>query len=353
MSAPLVTVLIDTYNYGQFIEEAVESALAQEFPREQREILVVDDGSTDDTGERLKKYGDSIRYLRKPNGGQASAFNFGFAEARGEIIATLDADDLWMPQKLRRVCETFVKNPEAGMVYHRSHMWRGGQEVQLDSHFSEVSGRIPKSQVSLLSYPMVATSCLAFRRSTLNELLPVPETLRSQADAYLTALIIFVAPVAALPEFLAKYRVHGANLFHISEDKPARERIEHRMAMRAALSAEIRGWLQRNGHDLASPNLQAYVKQWTKAQEVDGFALAKPSRWKYFRHLLEYPRVYGKIMSTRHRVYSYVRAFGALLLGYDHLYLLDDFRKGYKGILGKPAQESVFSEDKKEAAAKN
>jgi len=353
MSAPLVTVLIDTYNYGQFIEEAVESALAQEFPREQREILVVDDGSTDDTGERLKKYGDSIRYLRKPNGGQASAFNFGFAEARGEIITTLDADDLWMPKKLQRVSETFEKNPDAGMVYHRAYMWRGGQEVQVDSYFSEVSGRIPESQVSLLSYPMVATSCLAFRRTTLNKLLPVPEALRSQADAYLTALVIFVAPIIALPEFLAKYRVHGANLFHISEDKPARERIEHRMAMRAALSAEIRGWLQRNGHDLASPNLQAYVKQWTKAQEVDGFALAKPSRWKYFRHLLEYPRVYGKIMSTRHRVYSYVRAFGALLLGYDHLYLLDDFRKGYKGILGKPAQESVFSEDKKEAAAKN
>jgi glycosyltransferase involved in cell wall biosynthesis len=353
MSAPLVTVLIDTYNYGQFIEEAVESVLAQEFPREQREILVVDDGSTDDTSERLKKYGNEIHYLRKPNGGQASAFNFGFAEARGEIIATLDADDLWMPQKLRRVCETFVKNPEAGMVYHRSHMWRGGQEVQVDSHFSEVSGRIPESQVSLLSYPMVATSCLAFRRSTLNKLLPVPETLRSQADAYLTALIIFVAPVVALPEFLTKYRVHGANLFHISEDKPARDRIEHRMAMRAALSTEIRGWLERNGHDLASPNLQAYMKQWTKAQEVDGFAIAKPSRWKYFHHLLEYPRVYGKIMSTKHSVYSYVRAFGALFLGYDHLYLLDDFRKGYKGFIGMPAEESVFSEDKKEAAAKN
>src|SRR5580704_17547021 len=69
MSAPFVTVLIDTYNYGQYIEEAVESVLTQEFPREQREILVVDDGSTDDTAERLKKYSDEIRYVRKPNGG--------------------------------------------------------------------------------------------------------------------------------------------------------------------------------------------------------------------------------------------------------------------------------------------
>jgi hypothetical protein len=58
-------------------------------------------------------------------------------------------------------------------------------------------------------------------------------------------------------------------------------------------------------------------------------------------------------MSTKHSVYSYVRAFGALFLGYDHLYLLDDFRKGYKGFIGMPAEESVFSEDKKEAAAKN
>ena len=96
------------------------------------------------------------------------------------------------------------------------------------------------------------------------------------------------------------------------------------------------------------------MKQWTKAQEVDGFALAKPSRWTYFRHLLEYPARLrsGSCLPGIVR-YSYARAFGALLLGYDHLYLLDDFRKGYKSILGKPDKESVFSENKKEAAAKN
>src|SRR6476660_8740220 len=148
MNAPLVTVLIDTYNYGRYVEEAVESVLAQEFPREQREILVVDDGSTDDTEERLKKYGDSIRYLRKPNGGQASAFNFGFAAARGEIVAMLDADDVWLPDKLRRMCDIFDKNPDAGMVYHRTHMWRGSEELQADSHFAEVSGRVTENRSS-------------------------------------------------------------------------------------------------------------------------------------------------------------------------------------------------------------
>jgi glycosyltransferase involved in cell wall biosynthesis len=353
MNAPLVTVLIDTYNYGQYIEDAVESVLAQEFPPEQREILVVDDGSTDDTEERLKKYGDTIRYLRKKNGGQASAFNVGFAEARGEIIATLDSDDLWLPNKLRRVCDIFEKNREAGMVYHRTLMWSGREELQVDSHFAEVSGRVTENRSSLLRYPMVATSCLTFRRSVLSGLLPVPEALRTQADAYITALIIFVAPVIALPEFLAKYRIHGTNLFHMSEGQPARDHIEHRMTMRAILSAEIRAWLERNGHDLASPDLKAYLKQWTKAQELDSFALRKPGRWNYFRHLVEFPRIYGNIMSSRHLVYSYVRAFCALLLGYDRLYLVDDFRKGYKGVFGKPLREAVFSEGKKAAAAKN
>ncbi len=350
MSAPFVTVLIDTYNYGHYVEEAIHSVLAQEFPRERVEILVVDDGSTDDTAERLKKYGDAIRYLRKPNGGQASAFNFGFAEARGEIVATLDADDLWLPEKLRRVCETFEKNPDAGMVYHRTHLWRGTEQLEEDNYFAEVSGRIPENRVALLSYPMVGTSCLAFRRRALNLLLPVPEALRSQADAYLTALVIFVAPVLALPEFHAKYRLHRTNLFQTHRGRATRDVVEHRMAMRTALLAEIQTWLKRNGRDLSSPNLHAYLKQWTKAQEVDSFELRKPNRWKYFRHLFEFPRVYAETMSTRHRLYSYIRAFAALVLGYDHLHLLEKFRRGYKGLLGEPFAGTLLPEERKEAA---
>jgi glycosyltransferase involved in cell wall biosynthesis len=340
MSVPLVTVLIDTYNYGHYVEEALESVLGQEFPSEQREILVVDDGSTDDTAERLKKYSDSIRYLRKPNGGQATAFNFGFAAARGDIIATLDADDVWLPGKLRRVCDTFEKNPNAGMIYHRAFLWRDGEQDANDTIFADVSGRVPASRSSLLRYPMVSTSCLAFRRSVLNRLIPIPERLRSQADAYLTALIIFVTPVAALPEFLARYRLHGSNLFSVNAGGGTRDRIEHRAAMRGILVTEIRRWLQCNGLDLDSPDLQAYLKQWTKAQEVDGFELHKPGRWKYFLHLLEYPHIYGEIMSERHQLYSYVRAFAALVLGYDHLYLLDSFRKIHKRQFGKLKEEA-------------
>src|SRR2546422_11568885 len=99
MKAPFFTVLIDTYNYGEFIEEAVSSVLGQDFPAEQREILVVDDGSIDDTRERLQKYGGEILYLRKQNGGQALAFNYGFVDSRGKVIALLGGGDAWLPGK--------------------------------------------------------------------------------------------------------------------------------------------------------------------------------------------------------------------------------------------------------------
>ena len=107
MTRPTITALIDTYNYGTFIEEAIESVLAQGFPNGSLEILVVDDGSTDDTRERVARYGDKVKYMYKLNGGQASAFNFGIARANGEYVALLDADDYWLPTKLQKVMEAF------------------------------------------------------------------------------------------------------------------------------------------------------------------------------------------------------------------------------------------------------
>src|SRR3974390_557287 len=115
MSLPFITVVITSYNYGRFIGESIESVLSQDYPAERREIVVVDDGSTDDTADRVRQYGSKVRYFQKPNGGQASALNLGFAEARGEIISLLDADDLFLPGKLTRVAGAFQKNPALGM----------------------------------------------------------------------------------------------------------------------------------------------------------------------------------------------------------------------------------------------
>jgi glycosyltransferase involved in cell wall biosynthesis len=343
VTTPYFSVLIDTYNYGHYVEEAVSSALMQDFPMDEREILVVDDGSTDDTAARLRRFGNAIRYLRKPNGGQASAFNYGFAQARGEAVALLDADDTWLPHKLRRIQEAFEQNRDAGMVYHRLHWWNGGNDLAEDRYFIAVSGRVPESRRALLQYPMASTSCLAFRRTALEQLLPVPERLRSQADAYLTALVIFHAPVVAVGDYLGKYRLHGTNLFQTNGQQAPRGQIEHRMAMRAALLGEIENWLRKSGRDVRSSDLRAYLTQWRKALESDGFALEAPGRWKYFRHLLSFPWTYGEIMTRRHQVYSHMRAYAALVLGYHHLHLFDDARRKRKEWMARISEKTMVA----------
>jgi len=351
MKAPYFSVLIDTYNYGHYVEEAVASVLAQDFPPEKREVLVVDDGSTDDTEARLRKFGNAIRYLYKPNGGQASAFNYGRAHARGDVVALLDADDVWLPEKLLRLREVFDRNPDAGMAYHRLYWWDGAKETQADRYFVPISGRVPESRAALLQYPMASTSCVAFRRAALDRLLPVPEVLRSQADAFLTALVIFIAPVVAVTDYLGKYRLHTTNLFQTNAAKPSPQQIQRRMAMRTALLAEIQNWLRRHGHDLRAADLRAYLMQWTRALESDDFALQPPGRWKYFRHLFGHPWTYGEIMTSRYLVYSYMKACAALVLGYHHLHLFDDARRKRKEWMTSSSEKTLVAVKAKAAAA--
>lgn len=102
MTSPSVTALIDTYNHERFIEQAITSVFDQGFPASEMEILVVDDGSTDRTPDIVREFEPRVRLIRKSNGGQASVFNVGIAQARGQIVAFLDADDWWAPPKLTK-----------------------------------------------------------------------------------------------------------------------------------------------------------------------------------------------------------------------------------------------------------
>lgn len=336
MTRPLVTALIDTYNYGHFIEEAVESALAQDFPREQLEILVVDDGSTDDTAGRLKKYGSHIRYFRKANGGQASAFNFGLRLARGDIIAFLDADDYWLPGKLRRIVEEFERQPEAGMVYHAIREYHMQKGVFVDAKLPLLSGFLPGSMPRLLSYILYPTSFLAFRRRLLGPVLPIPEELVIQADSHLSGLIIFLAPIVAIPDQLAVYRIHGQNLYY-AQGKMDQSRQELRIRTRDVLIAGMKRWLEAHGFDLRRRDMQTLFRQWDLAQEGDEFVLTSPGKIRYSRHLVEYARCYGPRMTWRHRAVTYANAAGSLVLGYEHVHYLDDWRVAIKRMLrGNP-----------------
>jgi glycosyltransferase involved in cell wall biosynthesis len=110
-----ISVIIPTYNYGRFIAEAILSALSQTLPVS--EIVVVDDGSTDDTRAIVERVGANVKYVHQPNRGVCAARNLGVRESTGEIIAFLDADDVWGPTKLEKQVSRLNADTEIGLVH--------------------------------------------------------------------------------------------------------------------------------------------------------------------------------------------------------------------------------------------
>jgi glycosyltransferase involved in cell wall biosynthesis len=324
---PLVTVLIDTFNYGCFIEQAIESVLGQNFPADQLEILVVDDGSTDDTRERVAKYGDRVQYLYKQNGGQASAFNFGIACAKGEIVALLDADDYWLPGKLNRVAEAFQRQPDTGLVYHRFRELQMDTGAIQDGGFNAVSGDVPADKRSILLYTACQTSGLSFRKSSVTKLLPLNEAMTIQADGLLAALIIFLAPVVAIDDPLAVYRIHGKNLYFHSGTSADKERQARRIATLKVILGEMDKWLAQNGFDLNKPEILAFRRRWQLLYETEEFLLQPPGRLTFCLHLLRAMINMNPCLNFKIQITNILNAFGSLFFGFEHYTRLDDWRK--------------------------
>lgn len=112
---PHVSVVIPTYNCSAYLTEAVESVLAQTF--RDFEVLVIDDGSTDETAAVMRRYGPPVRYIRQPNRGVAVARNHGIEQSRGRYVAFLDADDTWLPHKLERQLAALKRHPDHRACY--------------------------------------------------------------------------------------------------------------------------------------------------------------------------------------------------------------------------------------------
>jgi glycosyltransferase involved in cell wall biosynthesis len=248
MSRPFITALIDTYNHERFIEEAIRSVVEQDFSLSDTEVLVVDDGSTDRTPEIVRKFSPQVRLLRKDNGGQASAFNAGVSEACGEIVAFLDGDDWWAPGKLTAVAEAFAANPGVGLVGH------GITEVCPDGHRrTEVPRETTRLRISSVEHAkrfrmlrgFLGTSRLSCRRDLLRRIGSVPEGLVFEADEYLFTLASIFADLMILRGPFTFYRVHGENLFQLSNDNPQSARRKQRVL--TILVRSLREELKRNG----------------------------------------------------------------------------------------------------------
>jgi glycosyltransferase involved in cell wall biosynthesis len=155
----MVSVIIPTYNRGWILREAIDSVLDQEF--KDFELIVVDDGSTDDTHDILDAYGQEITVLRQRNKGVSAARNRGIAVAAGQLIAFLDSDDLWLPPKLTRQVDFFSSNP-AAVINQTEEIWiRNGVRVNPGKRHRKLSGMIFERSLDLC---LVSPSAVMIRK---------------------------------------------------------------------------------------------------------------------------------------------------------------------------------------------
>lgn len=210
--APLVSCIIPTYNYAHFVTQAVESALAQDYPAQSLEIIVVDDGSTDNTQEVLRPYLDRIRYIYKPNGGVVSAVNRGLQEARGEFIALLSADDLWPADRVRPDVEYLLQHPEVGLIYGDMEIINDHGE-RLHQSFRQLYGR-PNYRGRLfgllLRHCFVSGGAMLFRGSMKELFYPIPATMPCE-DWWIALQIARVSKIESTDRIVYRYRFHGGN----------------------------------------------------------------------------------------------------------------------------------------------
>lgn len=229
---PLVTIAINNYNYGQFLDAAIDSALSQTYSP--IEIVVVDDGSTDNSREIIASYQDQIVPILKENGGQASAFNAGLAASRGQVICLLDADDLFLPQKVAEIVKVFEQQPEVGWCFHPLKLvdTKTGELIRISPGIdSQICDFRQQSQQGNIAGPIPATSGLCFRRSLLEQILPMPEIIRITSDNYVKFLALALSKGYFLNQPLVIQNIHGDNAF---SQRPEKQRVKIDVAILTA-----------------------------------------------------------------------------------------------------------------------
>jgi glycosyltransferase involved in cell wall biosynthesis len=248
MSEPLVSVVIPSFNYGHLVGEAVDSVLVQTYPNV--EVIVVDDGSTDDTRQRLAKYGERIRYHYQPNAGLSAARNTGIGLAEGEYIALLDSDDAFHPEKLAVQMAVLTKHPTLGLVGTDEFSdepveWTSVQLADIDAATEMIS-----LEQAVIKAQFAPSSILARRECF--ELAGLFDTeLKSVEDRDMWIRIAARLPLATIHWPLTWYRHTTGSM---SRNAAKMEHFEQVVLRKAFAMPELRGrWLLRQkAHGLAA-----------------------------------------------------------------------------------------------------
>lgn len=313
MAKPFVSVLIDTYNHERFIEKAIVSVLEQDFPTGQREILVVDDGSTDGTPEIVRKFEPHVRLLRKENGGQASAFNAGIPECKGEIVAFLDGDDWWARKKLTCVAQAMAADASVGIVGHGIVIVGrdgGEQSVVLGEGFQFRANTIEGGMLFRRRAAFLGTSRMTIRTELLRRIGAVPESIEIQADEYLFTLAAVLAEAHILAEALTYYRLHDANGFQLT-DQPEPQKLRHKQKSLEIIAKSLSQELKELGID---GRVIRTVLEFTQSS-ADQLRLSLDGGWPWETARTEWTlyRILHPDAQLTHRLFKLLTLLGALV----------------------------------------
>jgi glycosyltransferase involved in cell wall biosynthesis len=246
VAAPRTSIVITNYNYERFLHDAIDSALRQTDPN--REVIVVDDGSTDGSARIISSYGHEVRPILKTNGGMASGYNAGFRASRGGIVLFLDSDDMLLPTAVAEVVRTFDQGQVAKVhwpLFETNENGAATGNVVPRRDLPEGDFRDATLAHGPDAYLSPPTSGNAWSRAFLERVLPMPEAdYRQHADAYLTTLAPLFGAVRCLAAPQAKYRVHRANDY---ATKPADEKNRRNLAIFERRCQALSALLQREG----------------------------------------------------------------------------------------------------------
>jgi len=214
----IISVIINNYNYGKYLDQSIQSVLSQTRPAD--EFIIVDDGSTDNSREILDRFTDNAIIVLRENGGQAAAFNSGFALASGNIIFFLDSDDMLKPDCLASV-DAVWRDGVSKVHFYLDVINENGETNGLVRPLGKLpSGNLVEDILSQGAYHSSPTSGNAFNRRALEQIFPLPEQQwRSHADCPLLFLSPFFGEVVCIDKTLGFYRMHGDNMTGLFRDR--------------------------------------------------------------------------------------------------------------------------------------
>lgn len=259
MKQPKVSIVINNYNYSEFLETCIESALAQTY--QNLEIIVVDDGSTDRSRSVLGKYKNRVQLILKDHGGETTARNEGFKRTSGEIVSFLDSDDFLRPDTVERVVEKWQPSFAKLQFPLRVVNCLGESTGLLMPRCRLDEGRVDHLLLTTGRYITTPGSGNFYARWLLEQIMPVPVTEWPQSvDSYAATFAGFYGEIGAIQEPLGFYRVHDNNMTrYVADDSIDLSQVERLMGR----GLRLRALIEKIARDLhLQPNPGIVIHHW-------------------------------------------------------------------------------------------